>query len=379
MSYSRDRCGRRGIAAAGRRAGPPSRRRRAGVLENGIREISGEVRNSLDFHRSQEGGGEVSHVVLSGAAQDIPGFAEALQRRSASRCAATRVGVVDAACRARSRRTGWRSPPAWPRGGAAMRAVNLIPPRARAAARVGAGRSGGAAYAVLGAARRPGAARAALRHGPPPGLQPQRRSGDADRAGAARSGRRPPGWRPTRASSRCANSARRPSPQLVDSRFDWAHAFHEFGRVLPATPRSPRSTARSGRPRATAAPSAAASRRSRRRAAPRRLPAPQRRLGDAPRQRPHLHAQRLRDEPAGGRADARAPAPDRRRQRSHAAELDQGQRRRLRRRRRRAAARASDPLRRRRSTFDAAARRLGAATASSDDAKLATSTREQRR
>jgi type IV pilus assembly protein PilM len=50
-----------------------------GVLDNGVREISGEVRNSLDFHRSQDGGGEVSHVVLSGAAQDIPGFAEALQ------------------------------------------------------------------------------------------------------------------------------------------------------------------------------------------------------------------------------------------------------------------------------------------------------------
>jgi type IV pilus assembly protein PilM len=49
------------------------------VLENGVREISGEVRNSLDFHRSQEGGGEVAHVVLSGAAQDIPGFAEALE------------------------------------------------------------------------------------------------------------------------------------------------------------------------------------------------------------------------------------------------------------------------------------------------------------
>ncbi len=49
------------------------------VLENGVRDISGEVRNSLDFHRSQDGGGEVSHVVLSGAAQDIPGFAEALQ------------------------------------------------------------------------------------------------------------------------------------------------------------------------------------------------------------------------------------------------------------------------------------------------------------
>ena len=51
----------------------------ATVLEGGIREISGEVRNSLDFHRSQDGGGDVSHVVLSGSAQDIPGFAEALQ------------------------------------------------------------------------------------------------------------------------------------------------------------------------------------------------------------------------------------------------------------------------------------------------------------
>ena len=49
------------------------------MLESGIRDIYGEVRNSLDFHRSQEGGGEVSHVVLSGAAQDIPGFADALQ------------------------------------------------------------------------------------------------------------------------------------------------------------------------------------------------------------------------------------------------------------------------------------------------------------
>jgi type IV pilus assembly protein PilM len=49
------------------------------VLENGIRDISGEVRNSLDFHRSQDGGGDVSHVVMSGRAQDIPGFAEALQ------------------------------------------------------------------------------------------------------------------------------------------------------------------------------------------------------------------------------------------------------------------------------------------------------------
>ncbi len=42
------------------------------VLENGIRDISGEVRNSLDFHRSQEGGGEVSHVVMSGCRAGHP-------------------------------------------------------------------------------------------------------------------------------------------------------------------------------------------------------------------------------------------------------------------------------------------------------------------
>lgn len=49
------------------------------VLENGIHEIVSEVRNSLDFHRSQDGGGHVSHVVLSGPALEIPGFADLLE------------------------------------------------------------------------------------------------------------------------------------------------------------------------------------------------------------------------------------------------------------------------------------------------------------
>ncbi|HYM54846.1 MAG TPA: pilus assembly protein PilM [Solirubrobacteraceae bacterium] len=65
------------------------------VLETGIRELSGEVRNSLDFHRSQEGGGEVSHVVLSGAAQDIPGFADALQSSLGVEVQSKSVGLVD--------------------------------------------------------------------------------------------------------------------------------------------------------------------------------------------------------------------------------------------------------------------------------------------
>jgi type IV pilus assembly protein PilM len=65
------------------------------TLEAGIREISGEVRNSLDFHRSQDGGGEVSHVVLSGSAQDIPGFAEALQLALGVEVRSPTVGLYD--------------------------------------------------------------------------------------------------------------------------------------------------------------------------------------------------------------------------------------------------------------------------------------------
>ena len=59
------------------------------VLENGIREISGEVRNSLDFHRSQEHGGEVSHVVLSGAALDLRASPRRCSFHWAWRCTAS--------------------------------------------------------------------------------------------------------------------------------------------------------------------------------------------------------------------------------------------------------------------------------------------------
>ncbi len=65
------------------------------VLENGIREIAGEVRNSLDFHRSQENGGEVSVVVLSGAALDVPGFADALERELGTPLTRETVGFTE--------------------------------------------------------------------------------------------------------------------------------------------------------------------------------------------------------------------------------------------------------------------------------------------
>jgi type IV pilus assembly protein PilM len=66
------------------------------VLDNGIREIAGEVRNSLDFHRSQDGGGEVTRIVLSGAALDLPGFAAALQSQLGIEVHSETVSTTDA-------------------------------------------------------------------------------------------------------------------------------------------------------------------------------------------------------------------------------------------------------------------------------------------
>lgn len=67
------------------------------VLTAGVREIAGEVRNSLDFHRSQGGGGEVSSIVLSGPALQISGFADALQGELGTPVVPQTVGLVDEA------------------------------------------------------------------------------------------------------------------------------------------------------------------------------------------------------------------------------------------------------------------------------------------
>jgi type IV pilus assembly protein PilM len=65
------------------------------VRERGIHDLAGEVRNSLDFHSSQEGGGEVSRVVLSGSALDVPGFADALQSYLHVEVQPQAVGLAD--------------------------------------------------------------------------------------------------------------------------------------------------------------------------------------------------------------------------------------------------------------------------------------------
>jgi type IV pilus assembly protein PilM len=50
------------------------------VLVSGVREIAGEVRNSLDFQQSHDGGEQVSSVIVSGPGLDVPGLAAALER-----------------------------------------------------------------------------------------------------------------------------------------------------------------------------------------------------------------------------------------------------------------------------------------------------------
>lgn len=64
------------------------------VIVSGVRDIAGEVRNSLDFHRSQ-GGGEVSEIVLSGAALEISGFAQGLEAELGAPLIARRVEMLN--------------------------------------------------------------------------------------------------------------------------------------------------------------------------------------------------------------------------------------------------------------------------------------------
>lgn len=66
------------------------------VLENGVRELTGEIRNSIDFHRTQEQAGEIAYVSLSGAALDLPGFADALQASLGMEVRGEAVGLADA-------------------------------------------------------------------------------------------------------------------------------------------------------------------------------------------------------------------------------------------------------------------------------------------
>lgn len=120
-----------------------------------------------------------------------------------------------------------------------MRAVNLIPQEERARGGVVVGRSQGAAYGVLGLIG--GLALLALLYGLAHHQIADRRSNLASlnaRAqhtqAQAEADQRVPFTNFTYTNFIALREEReRAVSSLVDSRFDWAHAFHEFGRVLP--------------------------------------------------------------------------------------------------------------------------------------------------
>jgi Tfp pilus assembly protein PilN len=115
-----------------------------------------------------------------------------------------------------------------------MRAVNLIPAEERAGAGRGAGRSQGAAYAVL--VLLAGFALLALLYGQAHRQVSSRRAQLASVNARAQQAQ-------AQASSLAAYTTftalreerERDVTQLVNSRFDWAHSLHELGRVLPST------------------------------------------------------------------------------------------------------------------------------------------------
>jgi len=113
-----------------------------------------------------------------------------------------------------------------------VRAVNLIPAEQRGGLARGAGRSGGGAYAVL--ALLCGLAVLVFIYGIARHQVSSRRAQVATLAAqAARSQAVEAQLAPYTSFIAMREQRQQAVLQLVDSRFDWAHALHELGRVLP--------------------------------------------------------------------------------------------------------------------------------------------------
>lgn len=113
-----------------------------------------------------------------------------------------------------------------------MRAVNLIPAEHREGAAVGVGRSEGAAYAlmglILGLAVMIGLYGMAKRQVDSRSAQAASLAAQAQTAQAQASQ-----LAPYTSFIALREQRQQDATTLVDSRFDWAHAMHELGRVIP--------------------------------------------------------------------------------------------------------------------------------------------------
>jgi Tfp pilus assembly protein PilN len=140
-----------------------------------------------------------------------------------------------------------------------MRAVNLIPSDSRPGATPGVGRSGGTAYAVLAVIG--GLAILALLYGIASHQISDRRSQAADLSARAQHAETEAAQLAPYTSFIALREQRMQAvSDLVDARFDWAHAFHELGRVLPrgASISSLQGTVGSATPAVAATPAPAA-------------------------------------------------------------------------------------------------------------------------
>ena len=114
-----------------------------------------------------------------------------------------------------------------------MRAVNLIPSEQRSGASVGAGRSEGGAYAVL--ALIAGVAVLALLYGSASHQMSSRRTQAAALSAQAQQAQSAAEQLAPYTSFVALREQRTQAvATLAESRFDWAHVLHEFGRVLPS-------------------------------------------------------------------------------------------------------------------------------------------------
>ncbi|HEX5852270.1 MAG TPA: hypothetical protein VFY36_04180 [Solirubrobacteraceae bacterium] len=113
-----------------------------------------------------------------------------------------------------------------------MKAVNLIPAAQREGAAVGAGRSEGGAYAVL--ALLAGVALLAVLYGMAKHDMTSSRARAASLTAQAQSAQSAASQLAPYTSFVSLRDQRMQAVEtLVASRFDWAHAFHEFGRIVP--------------------------------------------------------------------------------------------------------------------------------------------------
>ena len=196
------------------------------ILEDGVRRISAEIRQSLDFHHMQTSGGAgVARAVLTGGAIAISGFAEAIGAELG-----LPVGRGSVAGEPEGITPGDLTIAAGLAVGG-MPGVNLLPADERRAAGTG-GRSGGAVYAVLGALGLILLLSAALVVSGN-GVDSKRAelaivTGQADQAektaAALQSYTTFASLRQNR-----VDTVR----SLVQNRFDWAHALGEIARTLP--------------------------------------------------------------------------------------------------------------------------------------------------